>query len=133
VLIFAGGAILWGSKLQSTIALSTMEAEFTAAAITCAKVLHIKVLLEDLGRKEAAENCKVFIDNAAALHAIQNDVLSYKTKHIDIKYRYLVELAKEEKIVFETVSSANQAADYLTKALPFEAFKRCILKCGMST
>jgi hypothetical protein len=38
-------------------------------------VLHIKVLLEDLGKKEAAENYKVFIDNAAALHAIQNGIL----------------------------------------------------------
>jgi hypothetical protein len=75
VLIFAFGAIQWGSKLQSTIALSTMEAEFTSAAITCAKVLHIKVLLEDLGKKEAAEKYKVFIDNAAALHAIQNGIL----------------------------------------------------------
>jgi hypothetical protein len=57
VLIFAGGAIQWGSKIQSTFALFTMEAGFRSVDITCAKVLHIKVLLEDLdlGKKEAAE------------------------------------------------------------------------------
>jgi hypothetical protein len=43
----------------------------------------------------------------------------------------LVEAAKEKKIVFAAVLSAEQAADFLTKALPFEAFKRCSLKCGM--
>jgi hypothetical protein len=43
-----------------------MEAEFTSAAITCAKALHIKVFLEDPGKEEAAESCKVFSDNATA-------------------------------------------------------------------
>jgi hypothetical protein len=39
-----------------------------------------------------------------------------------------VELAKEKAINFAAVSSAEQAADFLTKALPFEAFNRCSLK-----
>jgi hypothetical protein len=45
--------------LQSTFALSAMEAEFTSTAITCTRALHIKVLLIDLGKKEVAENCEV--------------------------------------------------------------------------
>jgi hypothetical protein len=64
-----------------------MEAEFDSAAITSAKVLHIKVLLNDLGKKGAAEDCNIFISNAAALHAIRNGILLCQTKHIDIKYR----------------------------------------------
>jgi hypothetical protein len=47
---------------------------------------HIKGLLKDLGKKEVAENCEKLIDNAAALHAriMQNGILSYTTKHVDI-------------------------------------------------
>jgi hypothetical protein len=125
---FAGGAIQSGFKLQSTIALSTVEAEITSGAITCAEVLHIKVLHEDLGEKGAAENCKVYILIMQHMHASSLTChpkwhLVIQGEHNDIKYKCLVEVAKEKRINFAAVSSAEWAADFLSKALPFEAFK----------
>jgi hypothetical protein len=40
-------------------------------------------------------------------------------------------LAQETTIKFAAVSSTEQSAKFETKALPFQAIKRCCLKCGM--
>ena len=49
VIIMCGAAIAWCSRLQSTVALSTVEAEYMSLAAACQEILHVRQLLKSLG------------------------------------------------------------------------------------
>ena len=51
---FGGGLISWKSVLQSTVALSTMEAEYMATTDAAKKAVWLKGLVEELGFKHDA-------------------------------------------------------------------------------
>ncbi|CAM8989275.1 unnamed protein product [Rhodiola kirilowii] len=64
--------ISWGSKKQSSIALSTAEAEYIAAAACCAQLLWIKQQLSDYG---VSVNCvSILCDNTSAINISKNPV-----------------------------------------------------------
>ena len=44
-----GAAIVWGSRLQTTVALSTVEAEYMSLAAACQELLHVRQLLKSIG------------------------------------------------------------------------------------
>ena len=52
VVLYAGGAVSWQSKLQKCIALSTTKAEYVATTKLCKEVLWIKKFLLELGLKQ---------------------------------------------------------------------------------
>ncbi|CAM8965318.1 unnamed protein product [Rhodiola kirilowii] len=64
--------ITWGSKKQSSIALSTAEAEYIAAAACCAQLLWIKQQLSDYG---VSVNCaSILCDNTSAINISKNPI-----------------------------------------------------------
>ncbi|CAM8934050.1 unnamed protein product [Rhodiola kirilowii] len=72
--------ISWVSKKQSSIALSTVEAEYIAAAACCAQLLRIRQHLSDYG---VITNCaKILCDNTSAINISKNPVQFSRTKHI---------------------------------------------------
>ncbi|XP_070045843.1 uncharacterized mitochondrial protein AtMg00810-like [Nicotiana tomentosiformis] len=71
-----------GMRKQNSVALSTTEAEYVAAASCCAQLLWIKQLLEDFG---VLSNCVPLLnDNTSALNMAKNPVQHKRTKHIDV-------------------------------------------------
>lgn len=65
----------------------------------------------------------VYEENQACI-MIPNNAKTYRTKHIDTRYHYLQELVKGKGIELISLSTKDQFADTLTKALPREAFER---------
>jgi hypothetical protein len=60
-----GGALLWSSKLQTTVATSTCEAEINSGAATVRQALWMRMLLVDLSGR--MEPISVHCDNQSAL------------------------------------------------------------------
>ncbi|CAM8880721.1 unnamed protein product [Rhodiola kirilowii] len=62
--------ISWASKKQSSIVVSTAEAEYIAAAACCAQLLWIRQQLSDYG---VITNCaKIMCDNTSAINISKN-------------------------------------------------------------
>ena len=51
-IVLHGGLIAWQSKLQTTVSLSTAEAETLAATDACKQIIHFRLFLRELGRKQ---------------------------------------------------------------------------------
>ena len=75
------------------MSLSTTEAEFIAIAFACTELKYIMMLLEEINLK--VTNVIVRTDSEPALKLIRNPVGHARTKHIDICYRFIRELARE--------------------------------------
>ena len=118
-----GGIIAWSAKLQSTVALSTAEAE-TNAAVEAVKVLsHIRLFLHELGFEQKYPTT-VYEDNNAVMSLVGGGESNKRTRHFLVKFHYLVEKKKSGMFELSKVKTTSQLADVFTKALPKEAFKK---------
>jgi hypothetical protein len=124
----AGGAISWKSKLQTTVATSSTEAEYMAASDAAREAVWLRRLLGDLGMDVCFQ---ILVDNSGALFQVQNDAITQKSKHVDVHFHYVKTVVRHGKVMFAACSTAEQAADFLNKCLPKTSFLYCCQKCGM--
>lgn len=121
VLLVYNCPILWQSKKQPMVALSSTEAEFVAACSVATEILWVHKLFSDINLQ--IENpTTIFEDNQGTI-AMSKNPETRRTKHIDIRYNFLRDLVQEKKLKMEYVSTSNQIADILTKALPRDQFE----------
>ena len=60
---------------------------------------------------------KLLVDNKSAITLSKNPVHHERIKHIDTRYHYVRECVERGQIDIEHVSTTEQLADILTKAL----------------
>jgi hypothetical protein len=113
----AGGQIAWQSCLQTTVATSSMEAEYMAAYAIIQEICWLRGVLSDLGFN-TDEPTKVYIDSKSAINLANNPVHHKRSKHIAIKYHWVRQMVNRHLVQLIHVSSEMQLADMLTnKAL----------------
>lgn len=117
-----GNLISWTSKKQTSVALSTAEAEYVAAALAVSEIIFILGVLQDLKFCENI-NSTLFIDNQSTIRMIESYENSKRSKHIDIKVHYIKDIVSKGLIMLEYVSTNQNKADILTKALSKDKHK----------
>lgn len=115
VILLSDGPISWCSKRQPIVALSTTEAEYIAAAECCKECIYLKTLLSEVCR----ENIKInlFVDNQSSIHLIKSGAFNKRSKHIDVRYYFLHENYKDNKLNILYCPTDMQLADMFTKPL----------------
>jgi len=126
---YHGGAISWSSKRQPTVACSTAEAEYIAAAAATREALLLKKLMQDLG--EADRPVPMAEDNMACLALIANPEGTGRAKHIDTAHHFVRERAALSEVKFHYQPGAELVADGLTKALAGPALMAFRHRLGM--
>ena len=106
--------VSWFNKKQSSIALSTTEAEYVAATSCCTQLLWMMQTLQDFQLK-CSPPISIMCDNTSAIIISKNPVMHSKTRNIPIKYHFLREQVLEQKVKLEYVPSKEQVADIFTK------------------
>ena len=123
IFLLANGPISWKSKLQTIIAQSTTEAEYVAINAATKEAIFIISLLKELGYYKQSK-FPLYTDNNGALLLAKNPVFHERTKHIAVKYHYIRELINKGIIDLIYISTQEQKADGLTKALERTKFNR---------
>jgi len=80
VFTISGTTISWVSKLQSVVALSTMEVEYVATIEASKEMIWLQRFLDELGKKQ--ELGRLYSDRQSAIHLEKNSPFHSKTKHI---------------------------------------------------
>ncbi|KAH9662850.1 hypothetical protein KPL70_019489 [Citrus sinensis] len=124
VFTLGGGPVSWRSILQSTIALSTTEAEYMAATEAVKEAIWLKGLLGDLGVIQ--ENIAVFCDNQSAIFLAKNQTYHARTKHIDVKYHYVREIIESGVVLLRKIDTKDNPSDMLTKVVSRVKFQHCL-------
>ncbi|KAK9682830.1 hypothetical protein RND81_10G099400 [Saponaria officinalis] len=121
--------VTWGSKKKNTVALSTAESEYVAAALVCSLLLWLKQQLEDYG---VSFSCiPIFCDNTSAIIISKNLAQHSRTKHIEIRHHFLRDNVEKGIIRLEFCKTKNQWADILTEPLARESFEMLRLEIGL--
>jgi hypothetical protein len=124
-------AVSWGSKLQPTVAASTTEAEYMAAAAAIREALWLRTLLTDLGYSSSGP-IEIRGDNQATLKLLHNPVITPRSKHIDVLHHFARERVVRGEVALSFVPTANNWADALTKPLTAAKFAACRAGFGMA-
>ena len=127
VIFYANCPIIWQSKLQSTISLSTTEAEYVALSTAMRDVIYFINLIDEikeLGKVKLLDTpkpttaCRVFEDNVGALELANAHKLRPRTKHLAVQLHHFRQYILNGMIKVEKIATKFQRADAFTKALP---------------
>ncbi|MED6217053.1 hypothetical protein PIB30_118021 [Stylosanthes scabra] len=128
VFTLGSGVFSWASKKQETVAQSSAEAEYVAAANATSQAIWLRKIFEDI-REQQEGPTTMLCDSKSAIAMTNNSVYHSRTKHIAIKYHFIREAILEKKIKIEYCNTEEQLADIFTKALPrtkFELFRQML-------
>lgn len=125
IIFYGENPISWFAKKQNCVAMSTAEAEFVAAATCAQDHVNIKGILENF---KAKNNTILYCDNKSSILMSKSNENSKRAKHIDIKYYYLKDLISKKVMTMEYVSTDQNLADMLTKALGTDIFVKLRIK-----
>jgi hypothetical protein len=123
---FGNGPITWLSKMQSIVALSTMEAEHTAAVPAIQNNIWIRNLVKstNIPSLNYVYATTLLGDNQAAIAIAENPMHHQKSKHIQLKFQYVMDQVKKNYVVMEYIQSKLNCADIFTKPVGKNIYKR---------
>lgn len=119
----AGGTIAYKTKLQSTVAQSSTEAEFMGASDFGKMMLYIRSILWDLGIPQHSASY-LYEDNDACTAMAMAQKPTPRTRHMDIKFYALCEWVERDLIRLERIDTTINLADHFTKSLSPILFRR---------
>ncbi len=73
----------------------------------------------------------VYVDNQAAETLAKNQVVSQKSKHIDIRLHYARELQLTGQVQYTYIPTALNVADFLTKGVSVAKHHFCCASVGL--
>ncbi|BET02421.1 Retrotransposon protein [Nesidiocoris tenuis] len=115
-----GNIVSWGTRKQSTVSLSSTEAEYKALTTVICESLFINGILKDILCTE--QPIVIFEDNVSCIHLAKNGENNKRTKHVEIKYHFIREKIKNNSVILKYIPTNDQRADTLTKALDVKKF-----------
>ena len=71
------------------------------------------------------------MDNQAAIAQVKSEASSYKSKHVDIKHKFIKDLYRKKIVKPAYVPTIETKADLLTKAMPAPTFKNLRAMIGL--
>lgn len=125
------GPISWSSKRQSTVSLSTCEAEYIGQTQATKEAVWLRNLLAELTYMNERDipTTIIYGDNQGAIALAKNPKFHGRSKHIDIQHHYVREKVEDRTVGLKYIETSKQIADGLTKPLskvPFLQFRKAL-------
>ena len=130
IIKFLGCPIIWKSQLQTEIALSSSESEYTGLSYALREAIPVMQLIREMSalgfieqQKPPKIYCEVFEDNSGALEMANIHKYRPRTKHLNVKLHHFRQYVNDGSVIVRKIDTAEQQADYLTKPLAVEKLK----------
>ena len=112
VFLICGTAVSWSSKLQTSPALSSTEAEYMACTRAAQEAIWLCQLLEQLGFRQTSPT-SLLGDNQGAIALAKNPGDHPRTKHIQLQYHFIRFAISNRHILLDYIPTLQMAADGL--------------------
>lgn len=122
-----GCCVSWVAKKQTTVALSSTEAEFVALSMATSEACWLQGLYKFFSGLDTIVT--LYEDNMSVIGLCKNPQFHHKLKHVDIKIFFVRDKFIDKKISIEYVSTNDQEADIFTKPLgrvKFQKFRKML-------
>ena len=109
---------------------SSVEVEFRVMAHGVCELLWIRLVLHDLGLPHP-KPMMLYYDNKAAITIANSPIQHDRIKHVEVDRHFIKDHLDKGTISFPFVTSQDQLADVLTKAVSHKVFHSSLDKLGM--
>ncbi|XP_038122327.1 secreted RxLR effector protein 161-like [Culex quinquefasciatus] len=123
VLKLHGQTVNWSTRKQTSVALSSTEAELMSLCQASCEVMWMLNLLASI-EYEVPHPVTVYEDNQPCISVTADPRKLKRMKHIDVQYRFVKELIDNGKLRLQYLSTEEQVADLMTKGLAAPRFKK---------
>lgn len=130
IFLLQSGAISWNTKRQKTIALSSTEAEFMSMVAAIQEAIWLRRLENELA-VDPTQPMILYCDNKSAIHVAHNNAYSSRTKHIDVRVKFIRERLNDNTILLNYLSTNEMVADMFTKGVPLNKLNMFTSKFGL--
>ena len=128
--LIAEGSVSWKSRKQSTVALSTAEAEYVALSAAVQECMWIQRLLSELGNPPHGPTT-ILEDNQSSIAMARNPQFHGRAKHIDIKHHFVREQVSNGSIKLQYCPTEDMLADVLMKGLAQQRYSTLRERAGI--
>ena len=122
--------VIFKSKYQQSVALSTAEAEYMTLSLCVQEVLWRNNLLTEM-KVQVRFPVRIYEDNQSTIALANNDGDQSRAKHIDIRHHFVRQHVKLNNITLEYIESRKQLADFLTNPLSARQFQDLVTKSNI--
>lgn len=124
VVFFNGKCIYSETRLQKTVALHSVEAEYYALGETTKTVLFLLSLLNSLDLFPEQDPVPINLDSSGAKALARGGGEFRARKHIDVRAHFIGKHEEDKTIILCKTPSADNIADTNTKALGYRAYSK---------
>ena len=121
------GVVSRRSKKRTSVALSTMEAEYIAMSIVVQEAVWLKRLLNHLGLIASQDPLTIYSDSQASIAYTKDPKFHGRTRHIEIKYHFVRDLVARGEVNLEHIPTQEMITDPFTKPLARDDFMRHVV------
>ena len=130
MIYFEGAVLTFWSRTQTTIALSSCEAELYAINMATIEALNVKSTIEEL-IKNCKTNITVYTDSSSAKSITSRRGVTRKTKHIELRQLFVQDLVANGTLQVTKVGTLSNPADIFTKFVSSETIQRQLHAVGL--
>ncbi|CAI7882958.1 unnamed protein product [Closterium sp. NIES-53] len=130
VFLYGGAAVSWSSQRIKCAMLSSTESEYAAATEAGKEGRQLRFLLAEFQQLDAGKPTILWVDNKSAITLAEGMGLTGNLKHMERRQAWLQHMVKRGKFSLRYIPTAEQLADFLTKALHYPAFNQCSVAIG---
>eukprot|EP00253_Pinus_taeda_P036278 PITA_36278 len=122
--IFNLGSVVvsWYSRKQKSVSLNSAEAEYMAGSQAACEAIWMRKILVGL-LDQRMDPTVIYCDNESCIKISKNPVFHDMSKHINIRYHHLRDCVVRRIMLLQYISTREQDADILIKALSKCKFK----------
>ena len=118
-----GAPILWKSRGQRTVSLSSSEAETNALSDGVKEIKFVVQILISM-RIPVTLPINVFVDNMGSVFMARNHTASSRTRHIDTRNAFVREMQDEGFLKITYVKTEDNKSDIMTKNVNGDTFDK---------
>jgi hypothetical protein len=122
VILCNNSPVIWSSKLQATVALSSTEAEYVALSLATRDVIWCRTFLRELGFEQTNPTV-IYEDNDSCIKIANSPRKNPGVKHVDIRYHFVKDRIASKEIILKRMPTKDMVADLFTKQLPTQLFE----------
>eukprot|EP00253_Pinus_taeda_P027481 PITA_27481 len=130
VFTLGSGPITWACKKQSSISLSSAEAEYRGAVEASKEALWLSQILLEFGFQQQHPTT-LWCDNQSAIQLCKDPIQHQRSKHIELHMHFIRKLIHDHVLEVQYCSTDDQVADIFTKALTEAKFTKLRFMVGV--